>query len=276
MIALFTVPAVKSEAVAQKQLKRHPTITATHTTRTALRKAGVAAVQMVIMPPSEGQVTIILLSNVVPPNSREEWRAALDPQHPLTWRNYQLAPAPKGKALTWRLSDAARKHYRNRIARLITGRGRLRAPRSEAKPQLSPGAKVTKASTGSKSEKRRLKPYMLPDETAYAQVQLLAQHLGHYPGFSGVRADIFQLARYATRVWKSTRPKHPYYQWPTHPYLRFRQPQIAPLSELLESGHEQKQKDVSNEDPSHVRSERAEEERPATGDQRRGVKVGAR
>lgn len=222
------VPVEKAEQVAQRQAERYPTITASHLTRTHLRKAQVPAVQMLIMPPfGMDTIDIFLLTNVVPPDSREAWQLCLDPAQPLTWYDYQLCERSQsvrkgGKgAITWRLTEEAQQRYRHRIARLITGRGK-------------------KPATGQR-------PYQLSDETAHKEVLLLAEHLQKYSGFSEVRKDIFQLARYSTRVWKSTRPHAPYPQWPTMPYVRFTTPRMAPLY-LLSAMMEGYDTDSENQD----------------------------
>lgn len=198
-------PINKASLIAAKQAERHPTILADHGTRTALRRAILPAVQLVIMPPGETTITLLLLSNLVPSGSREEWHLALDPDWPLAWRNYELSRSPSG-AITWRLSGRTRAHYRQRVDRLITGRGGIPAPGKA--------------------------PYQLSPDTARAQVLSLADHLSHYPGFSGVRADIYDLARHSTRVWRSTHPQQPIPLWPTMPYLRFGESRTAALSDL--------------------------------------------
>lgn len=218
-VALISAPVDKAEQIAERQLKRYPTIGVDHPTRTALRRAGIPAIQLVVMPPKGEEVTMLLWSNLPPPDSREKWQLALDPDLPLTWRNYQLSKAPKGAAITWRLSEAARAHYRQRLARLITGRGGIPVSGQQ--------------------------PYQLPDETAHAQVVKLAEHLKHYPGLSGIRADVFELAQHSTRLWKSTRPQMPYPAWPTMPYVRFGGPQTAPLSDLV---HHQMQQEATDHD----------------------------
>ena len=205
-VVAMQVPIAKATDVALKQAERYPTITATHVTRTALRRAGLAAVQMVIMPPDEGQTTTLLLLSNLPPDGREQWQLALDPDWSLTWRNYQLCQTSSG-AISWRLSEQARGHYRQRINRLITGRG---GPLSNGQT-----------------------PYRLPPETARVQVLRLAEHLAHYPGFSGIRADVFGLAQHSTKVWLSTHPDHPYPRWPVMPYVRFGRSQTAPLKDLV-------------------------------------------
>lgn len=211
-VAVIEVPVMKAVQVAQRQVSRHPTIMATHTTRTALRRAGVAAVQLVVMPPTGDTVTMLLMSNVVPPGSREVWQHALIPE-PLTWRNYALTRLPDNR-VTWRLSEAARDHYRQRVARLITGRG---GPVDQGK-----------------------RPYQLPPETAAQQILQLAAHLRHYPGFAGVRSDIFDLAQHSTKIWKATHSQRQWPVWPTMPYVRFSQPQTRPIEELTHFLEEQK------------------------------------
>lgn len=218
MVAVITAPVEKAEQIARRQVERYPTISADHVTRTHLRKAKLPAVQLVVMPPKKSEVVMLLLSNVIPPNSREVWRDALSEDDPLQWRNYQLIRG-KNKAITWRLSEQARQHYRKRLARLITGRGGI------------PGKGET--------------PYMLPHQTARDQVLQMAAHMQHYPGLSGVRADVFDLAQHSTKLWRSTRPDEPYPAWPTMPYARFNQPQTAPLSEL--KNHQQEEPDYDEE-----------------------------
>ena len=202
-VAPIVAPKSKAEQVAYKQAKRYPTITAGHATRTALRKARLPAVQLVIFPPEGESVAMLLMSNIQP-DGRERWGHVLDPDRPLEWRNYMLATGKNG-VHTWRLTEDTREQYRLQLARLITGRGGIPAPQES--------------------------PYQLPDETARAQVLKLAQHLTHYPGFSGIRSDVYDLAQYSTRVWKSTR-QTPYPEWPNMPYIRFQAAPTAPLSEL--------------------------------------------
>ena len=204
-VAVITAPIANASQIAARQVQRYPTISADHGTRTALRRAGLPAVHLVIMPPDAQTVTMLLLSNVIPLESRENWQLALDPDWPLIWRNYQLARSPSG-AVTWRLSEQARGHYRQRINRLITGRGGV--------PALGQ------------------RPYQLPPETARLQVLRLAEHLCHYPGFSGIRSDVFALAQHSTRVWTRTHSDEPYPVWPTMPYARCARPQTAPLASL--------------------------------------------
>lgn len=214
-VAPILAPIPKAEAVAQRQVKRYPSIVADHRTRTALRAAGIPAVQLVILPPDAEDVPMILMSNL-PANERESWQHVWDPEVPLEWRNYVLTRRKNG-AITWRLSDSARQHYQNRIARLITGRG------------------------GAPAEGKQ--PYQLSDETAAAQVLKLAEHLSHYPGLSGIRSDVFDLAQYSTRVWRSTRPNYPFPKWPTMPYTRFQTAPMAPLWKLTEGENHAQEED---------------------------------
>lgn len=205
MVATITAPLQKAEQVAHRQAQQYPTITATPNTRSALRAAGLPAIQLVVMPPDSNTVTMFLLSNVIPQDSREVWRNALDPHAPLTWRNYSLTTTKTG-SVTWRLSQQARDHYRQRLARLITGRGGV--------PQAGQ------------------RPYMMPDETARTQVLKLAEHLHRYPGFSGVRADVFDLAQHSTKLWRNTRPNSHYPVWPRQPNTRFSAAQTAPIDQI--------------------------------------------
>lgn len=208
VVAVIPAPIDKVEQIAQRQVARYPTITVDHGTRTALRKAKLAAVQLVVMPPLDGALVLLLMANIEPPGSREEWRNALDPEAPLVWRNYALHHDERGQ-MTWRLSERAREHYRTRIARLITGRGGLPLPGKA--------------------------PYQLSPDSSRQQIEALAHHMAHYPGLSGVRADVFALAQYSTKVWKSTHQepvRQQYPVWPTMPYVRFGSPQTAPLHQL--------------------------------------------
>jgi hypothetical protein len=205
LMAVIEAPVGKAEQVAERQPGRYPSITQSHVTRTALRRVQLPAVQLVILPPTDGVATLLLCSNLVPPGTREEWRHVLDASTPLAWRNYQLTVTEKGR-ITWRLREAVRAEYRQRIARLITGRGGV--------PRMG------------------ISPYQLPAESARLQVLKLAEHLGRYPGLSGIRSDVFDLAQYSTKVWKSTHPELPFPAWPTMPYLPFLQPATAPLSEI--------------------------------------------
>lgn len=205
-VVIIQVPISKAADVAVKQSQRYPTIIADHSTRSALRRIGFPVVQMVILPPDERSITLLLLTNS-PPDDREKWQLGLDPDWPLRWRNYQLCRMPSG-AISWRLSEQVRGHYRQRINRLITGRGGVPASGQ--------------------------KPYQLPPDTARKQILELAGHLSHYPGFSGVRRDVFELARHSTKVWQNTHPDYPYPRWPPMPYLRFSQSQTTLISDLIE------------------------------------------
>ena len=106
LVVDITVPAQQASRVAQRQAERYLSITQDHGTRTALRRVDMPAVQLVILPPKEGDITLLLFSNVVPEHSREQWRPALDADEPLCWRNYQLWRSPEG-SITWRLSEQA-------------------------------------------------------------------------------------------------------------------------------------------------------------------------
>ena len=217
-VAVIETPIAKAEAVTQKQVDRYPTITASHVTRTHLRKAKLSVVQMVVMPPKGGMVTVFLMANV-PPNSRENWWHALDEEDPFNWRNYQLTRG-KNNAVTWRLSEGVRAHYRKRIARLIAGRS--------GKPVQGEA------------------PYMLPTVTAAKEIHLLAEHLQRYPGLSGIRADVFELAQYSTKVWTNTRPKFPFPVWPTMQYMRFEAAKMAPISTITQHLEESEPDDVQD------------------------------
>lgn len=203
-VVLIQAPLDRAIEIARRQVERYPSIGVDHSTRTALRKVGQPAVQMVIMPPDGDKVSLVLLSNVIP-NEREQWQLALDPDWPLVWRHYQLASG-RGEAITWRLNEQIRAHYRCRINRLITGRG----------GQPRPGEKL----------------YQLPAAAAREQLLKLADHLTHYPGFSGIRQDVFELAQHSSKVWRSTHPQEPAPLWPRMPYLRFRTPETADLANL--------------------------------------------
>lgn len=204
LVAVVTVPVDKVAAVAERQVGRYPSIGATHVTRTALRQAGMPAVQLVVMPPGAGAVDLLLWSNRAP-DARETWRPALDPERPLTWRNYQLARHTDGR-VTWRLSPEARARYRTQIARTINGRG---GP---------PG--------------REPRPHRPTPDAARTRLLQLAAHLQAYPGFSGVRRDVFDLAQYSTKLWRSAHGDVPHPTWPTMPFVRFRAPSTAPLAAL--------------------------------------------
>ena len=201
-VVVITVPTDQAERVAMKQVGRYPIISASHTARSALRKAEMPAIQLVVMPPMGGQVSLLLMSNVPPPDTRETWENALTA--PLIWRNYALCLAPDGR-VTWRLSQPARERYTRRLDTLIKGRGAQQA--------------------GKRS-------YVPPPDTAHARVLDLATHLLRYPGLSGIRSDVFTLAQYSTRIWCATHPRRPYPVWPRMPYLRFTRPQTAPLAAL--------------------------------------------
>lgn len=205
-VAVIQAPLGKALQIAQRQVDRYPVIASDHGTRTALRRAGLPAVQLVAMPPDRETITLMLLSNV-PGGEREQWRPVIDEDEPLIWRHYQLVRSSTG-SITWRLSEAMRAHYRQRLNRLITG--------WSGKPK--PGDR----------------PYQLSPDTARTQVLLLAQHLQRYPGLSGIRRDVHELAQHSTRVWGSTHPALPYPVWPTMPYLRYQQPRTAALSGLKE------------------------------------------
>jgi hypothetical protein len=213
-VVQLEVPVHKALAIAERQVKRYPSITQTHTTRTALRKVNLPVIQLVVMPPNGQTITLFLLSNQVPPDTRETWSQALDPTTPLTWRNYELTQLEDGR-ISWRLSRQVRERYGVQLTRLITGRGGVRQV-------LTPGGM------------RRQAKYQLRPEVAYTQVLKLAAHLGQYPGLAGVRRDVFALAQQSTRLWQSTHPQRPYPVWPYQPYLPYRTPRMAPLSDLQE------------------------------------------
>lgn len=212
-IVAITVSAEQAARVAQRQAERYPSITRDHRSRNALRNLGLPAIQLVTLAPAQGHVTLLLVSNVVPQDSREQWRRALDPDEPLRWRNYELIRSPEG-AITWRLSEQARAHYQMCINRTITGRG--------GRPK--PGER----------------PYQFSPATARQQVLQLAAHLCRYPGFSGIREDVYTLAQHSTKVWHNTHPHEPFPVWPKMPYLRFGQYRTAPLDDLLEENHDEK------------------------------------
>lgn len=216
-IVKIVAPLGKAQQVAERQVDRYPSITAPHTTRTALRRAGYPAVQLVVMPPRDEQVTMYLMSQD-PVEGREIWRYIADLDEPTIWGAYQFDVTDAGRA-TWRLSEAKREHYRHRIARLITGRG---------------GVVVDQ-------DGRRRAAYQPTPEAAHKAVSNLIQHLGVYPGFAGVRADLFALAQYSTRVWNSTHPKRPYPVWPRHPTLPYIKPRTAPLYTITQHPQEEPQ-----------------------------------
>lgn len=222
-IVEITVPLGKAQQVAERQANRYPSITAPHTTRTALRRAGYPAVQLVVMPPRGEQVTMYLMSGE-PVEGREVWRHIADLDEPTIWGAYEFGLTRKGRA-TWRLSQAKRNHYQVRIARLIVGRGGVViGPNGHPQGAYRPGPEV-----------------------AHRAVTQLIQHTRVYPGFSGVRADLFELGQYSTRVWKSTHPKHPYPVWPRHPTLPYIRPRIAPLSDLIH--HQPDPQEAPDHDP---------------------------
>lgn len=151
-----------------------------------------------------------------PIEGRETWRHILDADEPVIWGAYQFDLTPVGRA-TWRLSEAKREHYRNRIARLITGRG---------------GVVVDQ-------DGKRQAAYKPTPEIAHKAVSNLIRHLGVYPGFSGVRGDLFGLGQYSTRVWQSTHPNYPYPVWPRHPTLPYIKPRTAPLYTITQHSQEE-------------------------------------
>lgn len=211
-VVQIEVPVDKVVAIVERQVKRYPSITQTHTTRTALRKVNLPVIQLVVMPPNGQTITLFLFSNQVPLDTRETWRLALDLTTPLTWRNYELTQLEKGQ-ISWRLSRQVRERYGVQLTRLITGRGGVRQG-------MTPGGM------------RRQAKYQLRPEVAHTQVLKLAAHLGRYPGLGGVRRDVQALARQSTRLWHSTHPQRPYPVWPYQPYLPYRTPRMAPLSDL--------------------------------------------
>lgn len=181
-------------------------MTQSHVTRTALRKVGQPVVQLVAMPPQEGSLTLMLLASCEPIGGREFWAPSLDFKTPLSWRNYQLCQGEKGN-LTWRLKPDVRDGYLRLLTRQITGSG-------------LPGA-------------RDYPEEFMPDDRAANLLRHLIGHLQRYPGFSGVRTDISWLRFRARKMWTSTRPGTPFPEWPTMPYLPYRQPRTAPFSQLI-------------------------------------------
>lgn len=197
-----TVPVAKAAQVAARQAQRYPSITQAAGTRTALRRAGYPAVQLVTLPPRDSTVTLVLLSGLEPTNGREVWQDSRDPQTPLRWGPYELSTSQEG-SVTWRLSQERRAHYRRRLTRLIVGQG-------------LPGGRVIR----------------LPDDVARLKVEGLAQHLLSYPGLSGVREDYDLLRRHAERTWASTRSRASPPCWPYKAYLPFLRPHTAAMTQL--------------------------------------------
>ncbi|WP_227978776.1 hypothetical protein [Deinococcus terrestris] len=222
IVAVIQAPIAKAEAIAQRQIDRYPTITASHTLRSSLRRAKYPVVQMVILPPTGEHITLVLMSNAEPSGSREDWFNGLDPAAPFTWRNYELT-RQEGQRLTWRLNNQARAYYRKHIARAVTGRGGRQLHANKA-------GKIT-----GKVVARRQHPPLV----ARTQLLRLGDHLSHYPGFSGVRKDVFDLYVYSQRVWRSTHPDEPPPAWPYMPYLRYCAPKRARLSDLQEMQHDE-------------------------------------
>ncbi|GGR34549.1 hypothetical protein [Deinococcus ruber] len=194
-------------------------------------------------------VSIILLSTAIPAESREVWRDAFDAEKPLTWRNYALTRTPKER-ITWRLSVDARKQYRTRIARLITGGGGVIHPRVKLKKLAGKSVEKPKQEYG---EKRREIPRRLSSDAARRQILNLAAHMQHYPGLSGIRSDVFDLAQYCTRVWKSTHPDSAFPLWPKMPILPYLQPRMAPLANIIQESVQ--------EAPEHATQNQSEEVR---------------
>lgn len=213
IMAVVQVSDAKAEAVAGRLLKRYPTIALSHVSRTALRKINAPVTQLVILPPKQQQVTMLLMSDAVP-DQREQWFDGTEPDTPLIWRNYQLHHNEKGR-MTWRLSGAARTYYQDRIARLISGRG---------------GSVPVLNGEGKQVGQRPV--YRPSPEAARLQLQQLAVHMSRYPGLSGIRADIATLAQYSNRIWKSTYDV-PCPEWPTMPYTRFLAARTAPLVDVI-------------------------------------------
>ncbi|WP_189643837.1 hypothetical protein [Deinococcus piscis] len=230
LAATIVLPRETAEKRIQILRERYPSVVADHLTRSALRKVGLPAVTMVIMPPDKDRVTVFLLSNIAP-DDRENWQQVLDEYEPLTWRNYSLTtqavmlaeshkykkpktiPVKARERITWRLSRNARMTYEKNVKRLIHGRyPRQKTPQNEAK---LPAPGTTRSPTGVRK-----------------QLEGLGQHLTHYPGLSGIRTDIWLLYMYAARMWEKQYPKEAALVWPKPPYSRLLPVKMAPLETL--------------------------------------------
>lgn len=166
-LARIDAPLDKALDIAQRQVKRHPSIGASVRHLSVLRGYGCEAVQLLIMPPHEAQITMFLFSNSIPEASREQWINWRDVKTPLHWRSYQLTLL--NQRVTWTLIKEKKDAYMQQIRRTITGRS--------GPPNLGE------------------KPYQLSPETAAKQIENLFAHLIRYPLFAGIRAVIKELQK---------------------------------------------------------------------------------
>lgn len=228
-VATVHLPRATAEKRIEVLQERYPSVLSEHQTCSALRHLKLPAVKMLVMPPQGQQVTVFLLANVVPDN-REVWTPALNPATPLTWKKYEvttggrmheacrgykpLEPLSKKQAerLTWRLSSEQREAYRQDITRLIHSH---RAGPSDRSSSWGTGPKVIRT---------------LP--AIQTRLESLGVHLLRYPGFSGIRTDIWLLERHMQRLWQQQHPHLPCPHWPHPPYLSLLPAKLKPLSVL--------------------------------------------
>ena len=221
----ISVPLERAARTVEKLRARYPSITAHRNAQSALRGLGLPCVQLLVMPPHAGNVTLLLVATA-PPDDREPWRLALDPVQPLLWRGYQLTtvatmqaeadqhrrPQPRragdAERLTWRLAPHVRQAHRTTITRLCSA-GR---PAQGRNRRGGPRAGTTRSPEG-----------------AHAQLQALGRHLGAYPGLNGINVDRWLLARHMQRQWRQHHAQIAPPLWPRYPYVRAVAVRYAPL-----------------------------------------------
>lgn len=222
-----------AERGVRRLLARYPSAAAHRNTQSALRGLDLPCVLVVVMPPTTHGVTVLLLANH-PPDDREAWHLALDPERPLRWRGYEVTtaaemhaeadllrrPQPRragdAQRITWRLAEDLREEYRHTITRLVNSTRPARRKRSQAAPpDGGPRPGTTRSLEG-----------------ARAQLEALGQHLATYPGLNGINVDRWMLRRHLERLWQGQHPGHPPPAWPRYPYTRLLPVQLAPLAAL--------------------------------------------
>lgn len=168
---LVSVAPEQAERVVARWLLRYPELNASARDRTVVRRLGYPA-PVLLIGQSHGQVTLLLLSNTVPPDERwqrETWRDVRDPSTPLEWHGYVLKEREDG-GWTWSIAPTTLMTARHAISEVI----------------LDP----RRSTTG-------------------AQEKLAAHFLvlSRYPGLHGVRVGLFDLQRHAQRQWQMHRQR---------------------------------------------------------------------
>ncbi len=224
LAAVVTLPRTTAERRILTLYDRYPSAAADHLTRSSLRHLRQPAVSLIVMPPEQDTVAVLLLTNVVP-DDREVWTPALDPAYPLRWRAYELATgatmaqashgalqpsAARLKSITWRLAAERRDNYRQTITRLIHS--------------ATPSTKTFK--NPAQCTARRT------PAGARDALERLGTHLVRYPGLSGIRTDVWLLGHHMYRLWNQQLPKEPAPSWPRHRYSTLLAAQFAPLESL--------------------------------------------